>query len=218
MYRITFTGRSGRSFGGETLVNPVVAAGAFIRCIEEYRKYHEAKPAPPLFQEVPAPPVVIQSIRAGDVTLPLQDRVPSECQLDVWIECYPGTTEDELFDDFVGFCNRYAAQDDVLRSATFTYEKLVRFLHGSGIPDGHPFVETAQRAARQIVPEGLPVHGAPLACDAFMFNLYSNTPALIWGPKGGNAHSADEFIEIEPFLQLVGMYALAMIEWCGVAE
>ena len=47
--------------------------------------------------------------------------------------------------------------------------------------------------------------------------LHSGTPALIWGPKGGNAHAPDEYIEVEPFMDLVKMYALTTIEWCGVA-
>ena len=49
-----------------------------------------------------------------------------------------------------------------------------------------------------------------------MFNLHSDTPALIWGPKGANVHAPDEYVEIDALMDLVKMYALTIIEWCGV--
>lgn len=39
----------------------------------------------------------------------------------------------------------------------------------------------------------------------------------LWGPRGANAHARDEYIELEAFMDLVKMYALTMIEWCGVS-
>jgi acetylornithine deacetylase/succinyl-diaminopimelate desuccinylase-like protein len=76
----------------------------------------------------------------------------------------------------------------------------------------------AARVSRMVYEGGLPVEGARFACDSFVFNLHSGTPALIWGPKGGNAHAPDEYVEVEPFMDLVKMYALTMIEWCGVSR
>ena len=84
------------------------------------------------------------------------------------------------------------------------------------MPEGHEIVQVASRAAARIREGGLPVEGAAFACDSFMFNLHSDTPALIWGPKGANAQAPDEYVEIDALMDLVKMYALTMIEWCGV--
>jgi acetylornithine deacetylase len=66
-------------------------------------------------------------------------------------------------------------------------------------------------------PGRVAVRGAPFACDAFMFEQYSDIPANVWGQRGGNAHAPDEFIKVEDFLQLIKLYALTMVDWCGIA-
>ncbi|WP_052947579.1 M20/M25/M40 family metallo-hydrolase [Aneurinibacillus tyrosinisolvens] len=219
MFRITFKGHPGRAFSGETLVNPVFAAARFLDIFHQFESYHgQKRSTSKWFASVPFLPAYVQGVKAGPVHLPLSDRVPSHCTMDVWIQCYPETTEEELHRDFVSFYEERAQKDDILRHIAPTIEKLIRFLPGTGIPDNHSSLEVLSDVAARVYPEGLPVKGAPFACDSFMFNLYSHTPAIIWGPKGGNAHAPDEYIEIEDFFNLVKMYALTIVEWCGVVE
>lgn len=219
MYRVTFMGTPGRSFSGEQLVNPVYAGARFLDIFREYETYHgQKKSRSKLFEEDPGLPAYAIRVRAMPNDLPLGDRVPGRCEIDVWIQCYPGTTEEELYRDFTTFYEQKAEGDEILSKVQPNIEKLIRFLPGTGMPEDHEAIDVAVRVARQVYTDGLPVQGAPFACDSFMFNLYSDTPALIWGPKGGNAHAPDEYIEIEAFLDLVKMYALTMIEWCGVAD
>src|SRR3712207_7433104 len=54
-----------------------------------------------LFERDPGPPAYVQAVRAASSDLPLSDRVPSRCAIDVWIQCYPETSEEELRRDFV---------------------------------------------------------------------------------------------------------------------
>ena len=218
MFRVSFEGRPGRSFSGEQLTNPVYAAARFLEIFREYEAYHmRKKPGSKLFADDPGLPAYVQGVRAASSDLPLSDRVPSRCAVDVWIQCYPETSEEELREDFVSFVEERAGGDEILSEVGPSIEKLIRFLPGTGIPEDHEIIAVADRAARRIYRDGLPIEGAPFACDSFMFNLYSDTPALIWGPKGGNAHAPDEYIEIEAFMDLVKLYGLTLIEWCGVA-
>ena len=218
MFRVSFEGRPGRSFSGEQLTNPVYAAARFLEIFREYEAYHkQKKPRSKFFENDPGLPAYVQGVRAGAGEVSLFDRVPSGCAVDVWIQCYPETSEEELRRDFVSFVEQRASGDVILSEIRPRIEKLIRFLPGTGIPEDHGIIAVADRVARRIYENGLPVEGAPFACDSFMFNLYSDTPALIWGPKGGNAHAPDEYIEIEAFMDLVKLYALTMMEWCGVA-
>jgi acetylornithine deacetylase len=218
MFRVSFEGKPGRSFSGEELLNPVYAAARFLEIFRQYEAYHkEKKPGSRFFENDPGLPACVQGVRATPVDLPLYDRVPSRCTIDVWIQCYPETSEEELRQDFVAFCEERVDRDEILSKVRPGIEKLIRFLPGTGIPEGHEIIDVAARAAKLVYKDGLPVEGAPFACDSFMFNLYSNTPALIWGPKGGNAHAPDEYIEVEAFMDLVKLYALTMIEWCRVS-
>ncbi|ALS23016.1 M20/M25/M40 family metallo-hydrolase [Paenibacillus naphthalenovorans] len=217
MFRITFRGRPGRSFSGEPLINPVFAAARFLTIFHQFETDHRRKRSQSRwFVNDHGLPAYVQSVKAGPVNSPLSDRVPSHCTIDVWIQCYPETTEEELRRDFENYYREKAAHDDILRDMPPVIEKLIRFLPGTGIPEDHPSLEVLSKVAQTVYPGGLPVQGAAFACDSFVFNLYSRTPAVIWGPKGGNAHAPDEYIEVEDFFLLVKLYALAMTEWCGV--
>jgi acetylornithine deacetylase len=96
---------------------------------------------------------------------------------------------------------------------------LIRYLDASAIrpgPEGEAFVKTVMKAGEHALgrqPEE--PCGAPFACDGFMFNLHSPTPALVLGPSGGNAHAPDEFLDLESYLQLIRWYAEIAVEWCG---
>ena len=219
MFRITFKGRAGRSFSGEALANPVFAAAKFLDIFHQYEAYHAAKRSPSKwFAKDPGLPAYVQGVKAGPANLPLCDRVPSTCTIEVWIQCYPGTTEEELYQDFVGFYQEKATDEPLLQQMPARIEKLIRFLPATGIPENHPSIEVLSQISSRVYPNGLPVQGAPFACDSFMFNLHSQTPAVIWGPKGGNAHAPDEYIDVEDFFNLVKLYALTMVEWCGLVK
>jgi acetylornithine deacetylase len=219
MFRVFFEGKPGRSFSGEELLNPVYAAARFLEIFREYEAYHKKKRSlSRYFENDPGLPAYVQGMRAASSDLPLSDRVPSRCAIDLWIQCYPETSEEELRRDFVTFVEDRTRGDEILSELRPNIEKLIRFLPGTGIPEDHEIIDVTACVARQVYEGGLPVEGAPFACDSFVFNLHSSTPALIWGPKGGNAHAPDEFVEVEPFMDLVKMYALTMVEWCGAAD
>jgi acetylornithine deacetylase len=219
MFRVFFEGKPGRSFSGEELLNPVYAAARFLEIFREYEAYHKKKRSlSRYFENDPGLPAYVQGMRAASSDLPLSDRVPSRCAIDLWIQCYPETSEEELRRDFVTFVEDRTRGDEILSELRPNIEKLIRFLPGTGIPEDHEIIDVTACVARQVYEGGLPVEGAPFACDSFVFNLHSSTPALIWGPKGGNAHAPDEFVEVEPFMDLVKMYALTIVEWCSAAS
>lgn len=215
MYRIIYFGNSGRIFSGETVVNPVFAGARFLEMFREYQIYHAQKQTASVWFDGVKLPAYIQGMVAGDVELPLFDRAPAECRIDVWIQHFPETTEEQAYDDLIRFYERYASTDSLLATLPVRFEKLIRFIPGTELAVNHPSLPVLQCVSEQWVEGGLPIHGAPFACDAFLFNQFSSTPVVIWGPKGGNAHAADEFIDVEDWLILVKLYALTMIEWCG---
>jgi acetylornithine deacetylase/succinyl-diaminopimelate desuccinylase-like protein len=62
------------------------------------------------------------------------------------------------------------------------------------------------------------IFGMSGVCDAMMFNLHSNTPAIIFGPGDvAIAHSPDEYIEIDELVRAAKIMAHLIVDWCGVA-
>jgi acetylornithine deacetylase len=53
-----------------------------------------------------------------------------------------------------------------------------------------------------------------------MWALHRNyaMPAVVFGPRGGNSHAADEYIELESVFAFAESLLLFILEWCGVDE
>jgi acetylornithine deacetylase len=62
------------------------------------------------------------------------------------------------------------------------------------------------------------VTGAPYPCDLFALQQDFRTPAVVFGPAGGKAHTGDEYIDVESALDFVRILALFIARWCGVAD
>ena len=52
-------------------------------------------------------------------------------------------------------------------------------------------------------------------CDAYAFKEVSGTEVVIIGPKGGNFHGADEYIEIDSLFQVIRIMALGAVNYCN---
>ncbi|GIP35286.1 M20 family metallopeptidase [Paenibacillus sp. J2TS4] len=215
IWRLTFRGKTGLSFSGETLINPLYDAGKFMAYLEQFEQERSSKPGPaPWYEQRPELPVIITRVEAGDMTAALCDVGPEECHVDIWIECHPGTTEEQLKQEMIdGYLRQYGPDARLPE-----FRKMIRFLPGAQLSPDFPLLPLLAEAAGDVTGEEAVIQGAPFACDSFMFNLYSPTPAVVLGPKGANAHAADEYIDIPSLLQLVEIYALTILRWCGAEE
>ncbi len=215
MLRVTFHGRPGWGFSPERPVDPTSAIARFVVMLNAWAAERATRPAPQLYTANPTLPVLINQLKAGDVSLPFfADRVPSEAWLSVWIEAYPGTTQEQIVDDLQACYRRAQATDPVLREFEPEWWP-IRWLDGSAISPDHPGVMTFAAALESVQGAPAVVQGAPFACDGHIFNLYSSTPMVLLGPTGGQPHSPDEFVDVEAYLRLVETFILGALRWCG---
>ncbi|ADD03696.1 peptidase M20 family protein [Natrialba magadii ATCC 43099] len=54
--------------------------------------------------------------------------------------------------------------------------------------------------------------------DERFYNRYYDIPCPSVGPRGENAHGADEFAEIDSLVETAQILALTAMDWCGVRE
>ncbi len=215
LWRITFRGNSGMSFSGEKIHNPVFAAAQFITFLEAFEEERSSVAGPsPWYGHNKSLPVIVTRIEAGDMTALLCDTGPTVCHVDVWIECYPGISEEQLRQEMLDSYADYCRDQGITMHSIAEVHKLIRFLPGSEAPEDFPLISLLAREVSRVTGQEAVVQGAPFACDSFMFNLYSPTPAVILGPVGGNAHAPDEFIQLREF----EIYARTIMSWCGVVE
>ncbi|MFC5402775.1 M20 family metallopeptidase [Cohnella soli] len=216
MWRATFRGSVGMSFSGETIRNPAYEAGAFLCYLETFEKRRaEARGPEPWYGHDRSLPVIVTRVEAGDMRAELNDSGPAECHIDVWVECYPGTTEEALRAELLEGFRAYLEERGLGHRGLPDIRKLIRFLPGAEVAHDMPLIRLLAEETAKVAGRPALVQGAPFACDAFVFNIYGRTPAIVFGPPGGNAHAPDEYVDIPGLCQLVEIYARAIVEWCG---
>lgn len=212
-WRIRVHGKGGMGFGGEELRNPVYGMAHLVRAIERYQhelRIRKSRTSPT--GETQSPGVVLSMIHAGSFEPGMADGIPESCFIEVWVECLPGEPFSALEEEFIGAIRGVCARPE-LSGLEVEWELITRFIPGSS--GETPLAEMLLQLAEDEwgMPEGDYV--APFACDAFMFNCFSGTPAVILGPVGENAHGPDEFVDIESLLKLTKIYISAICQWCG---
>lgn len=223
IWKATFEGKSGIGFAGEELVSALDATVSFAHLIMAFNAEWMVKLKPPKWWEGKPPlNATVLSIVSGDVQRKLQEKVPDHGEVTFWIEGYPGMTGEELLQALLSFYERKKDDYPALTQSPPQIIPLIRYLSASEMRASEQtdrFLQAVQTTGRRIVGDSAnTLEGTPFACDGFMFNLHSSTPALVLGPEGANAHAADEYLDIDSYLTLIEWYAAIIVEWCGVEE
>ncbi len=219
MLRFTFIGRA-EHFVGSTISstqtpNPILAAVKYAALLEEFNAQRNRRLVPSDFADSPDLPMELVQMVAGDPRYPMGDRNPGRAYLTVWFECDPDVSQEDLLGDLRRFTESRMAGDPVLARMPPVIEPQLRFLEGSRMPQDHPGIGLLSQVAYEVTGETPRIAGAPFTCDTFLFNRYSSTPALLYGPRGGDAHATDEYVLVEDFLHLVETFSLFAVKWAG---
>jgi acetylornithine deacetylase len=223
IWKATFTGKSGIGFAGEELISALEATiefANFLKAYNIYRKEHVEVPS--WWQDGRKAEVTLLTIISGDVNRELQEKLPENGELNFWIEGYPGMTGEKIISDLWEFYHVQLSEYPLLQKCKPQIRPLIRYLSASEMKldaKGADFLRTVAECGKKVHNIlSAPPEGAPFACDGFMFNLYSSTPALVLGPSGGNAHAADEFLDLNSYEQLIQWYAHIIVDWCGFLD
>lgn len=218
---LSLKGKSGMSFAGEKLSNPVEYAGSLIECLKAFgQKRRETAPVPDIYKDDPDPvPVMLPKLQAGEFSLRIPMQIPSECKLEVYWQTMPGESKQRIEKEFFDFLDSWQKNNspwprDIILEHNFSH----RWMPGTGIDKDHLLVRTTKAAAEECLGSEVKVTGAPFPCDLFIFNLYGKMPGIVLGPSGGNGHAADEFVYVEDIIKLTKIFSLTALRWCGLAN
>jgi acetylornithine deacetylase len=81
----------------------------------------------------------------------------------------------------------------------------------------HPFVKTLKRAAEDVLGHEVQYVGRAGGNDC-RFTQYFNMIGALTGPKAGNIHGIDEYVEIPTIIQTTEVIAMTVLRWCGQAD
>jgi acetylornithine deacetylase len=96
-------------------------------------------------------------------------------------------------------------------------EAPLRWLPGSAISRESPLVQEFAACAKEVLGKVPPVVGMEAPCDMYVFHEFG-IPALLWGPAGANAHTIDEYVEIDSLTEAARVLLRFVCEWCGTSS
>ncbi|MEK4384488.1 ArgE/DapE family deacylase [Solibacillus sp. FSL W7-1464] len=218
IFKIKVVGRAAHNLNGQIGIN---AVGKMLKIynalveLDEFRaetvkyepfeRYYEASDMP--IRSTNLTPAIIQG---GDWAY----KVPADCELTGTVGYPPNETPEEVKAQIQAAIDKVVAEDEWLQQnpPVLTWEW---HTNASEISPDHPFVQLVKGNIDEVAGYETPIYGMPTFSDIRFPMLYMGIPALIYGPRGGNLHGANEWLNIEDWLKCVEITALNVLQWCG---
>ncbi len=169
-----------------------------------------------LYRDQPDPvPVTITKITTSPWGTTEPITVPEECRIEISWQAMPGETVENIDREFLEWIGVLSQ----LPGSPFAQPPQVdfpsRWLPGSAIPRSSPLVTELASCAERILGEAPPVTGIEGPCDMYVFHTVANTPAVLWGARGGNTHAADEYVDLDSLAAAARVLLVFACAWCG---
>ncbi len=143
--------------------------------------------------------------------------VPEECKVEFYWQLMPGEVQEEVEHEFFEWLRSVVqARPELFPEQPIT-EFPIRWLPGSAISKLEPLVGELAACAEAVLGSPPDIAGIEGPCDLYVFHQAFSTPAVLWGPRGGNTHAADEYVEIDSLVEATATLLLFVCRWCGVA-
>ncbi len=142
--------------------------------------------------------------------------IPEECTIDYVIWHAPQDTAAQVKEEFERCIDRVAQTDTWLRQNPPTVDWGTFWWPPYDVPMDSPIVTACATAYESALNEPARFYGFTAVDDATFLNQ-AGIPAITLGPGSIEiAHTANEYVEIEDLLDATKIFALTMVEWCGI--
>lgn len=212
---LTISGSAGMPYTGDAIANPINAAAWAIALFDEWQEIWRHRNYHPMFVE-PGKELNtllwrIDSARPGEF---VQMGTPLLVRISWIVWCHPGMTEERFYYEFKEFWQEHLL-DELLVPFNLELESTYHHIRPSETPSDDPAVMSLVEAFRQCQQAAPSVSGAPFSCDLAVYADAGNMPSILLGPRGGNLHAPNEWVEVTDILDLTCIYATLAASWCG---
>jgi acetylornithine deacetylase len=183
------------------------------------RRRRQGLVVPPLYQDFADPvPVLLAKAVAGGWGEREPLSVPADSKVELYWQLMPGEDREAVLRQFYDWLAELVADAPQLYAEPPRVEFNYRIMPGTQMDSGAPLVTELAACVRAAINRDPAITGAPYPCDLFAIQQDFRTPAVVFGPAGSNAHTGDEYIDVESALSFVRTLALFIARWCGVAS
>jgi acetylornithine deacetylase len=215
---LTFGGEEGIGLEGGIMVNAIDQLTRFLTGLEDFRKLRWSHVPGWKTGNFDPVPVWVTKIYAGGWGPNVPQTVPSECFVELYWQLLPGETQDEVDSEFFNWLKNLIGQYPSIFIHHPKVEFTIRWMPGSTIPEDSPFVIAFRSVAERMLNKEVKVELCDGPSDLYVVNDYFPTRAIHFGVRGGNAHAADEYINLEDLARVTKIITLFTLEWCGLDE
>jgi acetylornithine deacetylase len=190
----------------------------FLGQVEEFaRRRRRAAPVHVLYSDSTDPvPVWITKINCGGWGMREPITLPTTCHVEFYWQTMPGEAQDEIEREFFVWLDELIAAQPRLFPYRPEVSFPIRWLPGSALEGAPELVTELSDTFQQITGQPAQIRGIGGPCDMYVFHQHFQTPAVLFGPCGGNTHAPDEWVEIDSALLTVETLARFICRWCGV--
>ena len=150
--------------------------------------------------------VFIGQIHSGEI----YNQYPQLCWMEGTRRWLPGETRATVEAEFRRRLDELARETGAKIEATF---QLVRDAFRLDVED--PLVATFDRAMVASGAQALPRGAKPFVDDGNSFWHLAGVPAITHGPRGGGAHTLEEWVSIDELVRVALVYAATAVAYCG---
>ncbi len=143
--------------------------------------------------------------------------VPEECKVEFYWQLMPGEAQEAVEREFFEWIHAVTQSRPELFPQPPQVEFPYRWLPGSAISKSEPLVAELAACAEAVLGKPPDIAGIEGPCDLYVFHQAFGIPAVLWGPRGGNTHAADEYVEIDSLVDATATLLLFVCRWCGLA-
>ena len=186
---------------GEAGANATTALAELLLMLEQWRPSYEAHPAFPGRRPVVTPGTLVEG---GE----MESMVPARAQAMIDMRMLPGQEGDILLGEMRQLADEVQGRRPGIH---FDWEKLID-LPAVSIPVETPIVAALSRWTERLTGQRPAVAGAGPANEGYLL-IGAGIPTICgFGPPGGNAHAANEYVEVAGLVQTARIYAAATLD------
>lgn len=215
-FRLNVKGRSAHGGTRYEGVSAIEKCLLVVQKIGQLEKERNDRMTDPLYAKLPIPiPINLGVIEGGKWPSSVPDLVKLEGRMGV----APGEQMDDAKAEMAAALKQLAEVDPWFAEHPVELEWFgARWVPGS-VPEEHPLMEILHNQFENVTGKRAIVEASPWGTDGGLLTALADTPAIVVGPGVTQvAHYPDEYIELDDVFRCAEIFALVLMEWCGVTE
>ena len=204
-------------FSESEVLNPAVSLGRLLGWIEIWTAKRRNRPRGGAYADFIDPtPVQVLGIEANHLDPDVPLSTPQSAAVRVYFQFLPDEDVPTLLAEVRESLDEFQRNDAFFRDHPLQWKpNFDPPLLGHELAEDHPWCRCLTRSAEAALESAVRLTAAPFPCDAFLIQREFKIPTLLFGPKGGGAHNADEYVEEASILATANVLLTAVREWCG---